>query len=134
MFHGSSTIIEKPGPDYSIDSKLYHHGFLLTDDGEATSGRACSSISSGFINRYLPDLSDLRILDLTSEEYCILHWMYLLVENRTFCGNTSVMRKGMEHIIKHFRVNSTDYDVIVSYRTDGSHFSIARAFLNNQIQ
>lgn len=39
---------------------------------------------NGYVNKYEIECDGLTIFDLNSMEYCILHWMAVLLENREF--------------------------------------------------
>ena len=75
----------------------------------------------------------MKILNLSSEEYTILHWLALLMENRRFRVSTPVMRRGVQWLKTHFLVDIREYDMIIGYRADDSYFSFARAFISNEI-
>ena len=75
----------------------------------------------------------LKILNLMSQDYSVLHWLALLMNNRKFRISTPVMKKGVEWIKEHFLVNVEEYDIVIGYRADDSYFSFARAFVNNEI-
>ena len=87
----------------------------------------------GFVNEYELETDGLTILDLSSKEYTILHWLALLVDNRRFRVSTPVMRRGLQWLKDHFLIDISDYDLIIGYRADDSYFSFARAFISNEI-
>ena len=84
-------------------------------------------------NKYEIDLSNLKVLNLSSDEYTILHWLAILMKNRKVRLSTPVMKRGREWLIEHFLPDTKDYDAIIGYRADDSYFSFARAFVNNEI-
>ncbi|MGN0572397.1 MAG: DUF3990 domain-containing protein, partial [Acutalibacteraceae bacterium] len=75
----------------------------------------------------------LKILNLSSDEYTILHWLALLMNYRKFRLSTPVMRRGVEWLKEHFLIDIGEYDLIIGYRADDSYFSFARAFVSNEI-
>ena len=79
------------------------------------------------------DTEGLSILDLSSDEYTILHWLALLIEYRKFRISTPIMKRGVDWLREHFLIDLAPYDMVVGYRADDSYFSFARAFINNEI-
>jgi len=94
---------------------------------------ACTEGVDGYANQYEIEISELNVLNLSSGEYTILHWLALLMTYRKLKLTTPVMKRGAEWLKEHFLINIDEYDVIAGYRADDSYFSFARAFVNNEI-
>lgn len=75
----------------------------------------------------------MKILNLSSDEYNILHWLALLINYRKLRLSTPLMKKGAEWLKEHFLIDIRKYDAVIGYRADDSYFSFARAFVNNEI-
>ena len=133
LYHGSSEKIETPLFGKGKINNDYGQGFYCTEHIELAKEWACTEGIDGFANKYELDTADLKILDLSSDKYSILHWLALLVENRRFRISTPVMRRGVQWLREYFLVDISEYDIIVGYRADDSYFSFARAFINNEI-
>ena len=133
LYHGSNERIKKPLFGKGKVYNDYGQGFYCTEHIELAKEWSCNEGIDGFANRYELDTSDLKILNLSSEEYTILHWLALLMENRRFRVSTPVMRNGIQWLKKHFLVDVDGYDLIIGYRADDSYFSFARAFISNEI-
>ena len=133
LYHGSNEKIEKPLLGKGKVYNDYGQGFYCTEHIELAKEWSCNEGVDGFANKYELDTADLRILNLSSEEYTILHWLALLMENRRFRLSTPVMRRGVQWLKEHFLVDVSKYDLIVGYRADDSYFSYANAFLNNTL-
>ncbi len=133
LYHGSSEKIEKPLWGKGKSYNDYGQGFYCTEHIELAKEWACNEGMDGFANKYELDTSGLKILNLSSEEYSILHWLALLMENRRFRVSTPVMRRGVQWLQSHFLVDISQYDLIIGYRADDSYFSFARAFVSNEI-
>ena len=73
------------------------------------------------------------MLYLNAEQYCILHWLAILLENRSFDTSSPLSLEAKEYILEHFKVDYKSYDVIIGYRADDSYFSFAQDFLNGTI-
>lgn len=87
----------------------------------------------GFVNCYGFDTDELSILNLCAENYSVLNWLCILIENRIFDSNNEIVVTGKKYLLEHYSIDYTDYDVIRGWRADDSYFSYARAFLNNTI-
>ena len=85
------------------------------------------------MNQYEIAVDGLKILNLSSETYTILHWLALLVTYRMIRISTPVMNRAVEWLTTHYLLDINDFDAIVGYRADDSYFSFARAFVNNEI-
>ena len=133
LYHGSNERIEKPLFSKGKIYNDYGQGFYCTEHIELAKEWSCNEGIDGFVNIYELDTSGLKILNLSSEEYTILHWLALLMENRRFRVSTPVMRRGVQCLKEHFLIDISNYDLIIGYRADDSYFSFARAFISNEI-
>lgn len=133
VYHGSSEIIKEPQFGIGKDYNDYGIGFYCTEHVELAKEWACTEDADGFVNKYEIEISALRILNLLSEEYTILHWLAILMQHRKVRISTPVMKRGCEWLAEYFLPDIKGYDIIVGYRADDSYFSFARAFVNNEI-
>lgn len=133
LYHGSNEKIERPIFGKGKVYNDYGQGFYCTEHIELAKEWSCNEGVDGFANTYEFDTSDLKILNLSSGEYNILHWLALLMENRQFRVSTPVMRRGVQWMREHFLIDIREYDLIIGYRADDSYFSFARAFISNEI-
>lgn len=133
LWHGSQKIIETPQLGLGKVHNDYGQGFYCTESLDLAREWACSRDADGFANRYELDMADLKVLDLLSPQYSVLHWIALLVEHRSFRKDTAVAVVACEYLRDHFLPDANAYDVIRGWRADDSYFSYARAFVNNTI-
>ena len=84
LYHGSNHIIEKPTFGKGKVHNDYGQGFYCSKHIELAKEWAVDELQNGFVNSYELELKGLNILHLNSSEYSILHWLSVLVENRTF--------------------------------------------------
>lgn len=133
LYHGSSEIIEKPIFGKGKAYNDYGRGFYCTENFELAKEWACTEGIDGYANQYEIETDSLKILNLSSGEYTVLHWLALLTTYRKLRLSTPVMKRGAEWLKEHFLVNIEDYDAIIGYRADDSYFSFARAFVSNEI-
>ena len=133
IYHGSSFIIERPLFGKGKKYNDYGQGFYCTEHLELAKEWACAELVDGYANKYEIDLDGLKVLHLSSNEYSILHWLAILLENRITRLSTPIANRGREYLIQHFLIDYKDYDVIIGYRADDSYFSFARGFVSNEI-
>ena len=133
LYHGSPEIIEKPIYGKGKAYNDYGKGFYCTENLDLAKEWACTEGVDGYANQYEIETDNLRILNLSADEYTILHWLALLMTYRKLRLSTPVMKRGAEWLKEHFLVDIDDYDAIIGYRADDSYFSFARAFVNNEI-
>ena len=133
IYHGSEMRIEHPVPEFDNTHNDFGHGFYCTALLELAKEWACQKNSDGFANAYELDLSRLKILDLSAENFSILHWLTILMQNRVFSPKSPLGRTNLEFLTEKFQVPYLDYDVIKGYRANDSYFSFASDFLENVI-
>lgn len=133
LYHGSEKIIQKPELKYGKIHNDFGQGFYCTKHLDLAKEWACTNGNSGYANVYEIDTGGLRILDLLSEKYNILHWITLLLDNRLVRISSPVQQNGVEWLKKNFLLDISEYDIIKGYRADDSYFSIARDFISNTI-
>lgn len=133
IYHGSIDRIEMPEFGKGKLYNDYGRGFYCTREIELAKEWSCGENHDGFANCYEFDMSGLKVLNLNDRDYTILHWLTVLLKNRTFRMTNPVAKDAKEYLMEHFAVDTERYDVIIGYRADDSYFSFAEDFLNNAI-
>ena len=133
LYHGSSVIVKKPEYGYGKSYNDYGLGFYCTDSLEMAKEWGVSFEKNGYANCYELDCDRLKILDLNDPDYCILHWLAVLLENREFDVPSGLALEAKEYILGNFAVDYKSYDAIIGYRADDSYFSFAQDFINGTI-
>lgn len=133
LYHGSPEILPSPAYGKGKPYNDYGRGFYCTEHPELAKEWACSENTDGYANKYEIDTTGLSILNLSGDDYTILHWLALLMEYRIFRISTPIMKLGADWLKEHFLIDLSSYDAVVGYRADDSYFSFARAFINNEI-
>lgn len=133
IYHGSKKIITKPIYGYGKSYNDYGVGFYCTQDIHMAKEWGVGFERNGYANCYEFDTTDISVLDLNGEEYCILHWLAVLLRNREFDVPSALAFEAREYILKHFLIDYESYDVITGYRADDSYFSFAQDFINGTI-
>lgn len=131
LYHGSEKKIEKPLFGFGKTDNDYGRGFYCTQDKELAKEWACQKDKDGFVNSYEIDLSNLKILELNNDNFSILHWLCILIENREVDNLEN--DEAIEFLKKNYHINTDDYDIITGYRADDSYFTFARDFINDAI-
>lgn len=133
LWHGSVRIIETPLHGAGKSYNDYGKGFYCTEHEELAKEWACAEKKGGYANRYVMDLSGLKVLNLQDPQFSILHWLAVLSANRKFQPETALAAQGLAYLKEHFLPDLDKYDLIRGYRADDSYFSFARAFVGNAI-
>ena len=133
IYHGSSEIIERPVYGYGKSYNDYGMGFYCTESLEMAKEWGVSRKRDGIANCYELDDEGLKILDLNADDFCILHWLTILLENREFNIPSALAQEAKEYLIQNFHVDYERYDLIQGYRADDSYFSFAQDFINGTI-
>lgn len=133
LYHGSDHIIEKPVYGYGKPYNDYGLGFYCTDTLSMAKEWAAGRERDGYANCYELDGGGLSMIDLNSQDYCILHWLTVLLENREFDMPSSLAAEAREYLMQYFSVPYQEFDIIKGYRADDSYFSFAQDFINGTI-
>lgn len=133
LYHGSLNIIEHPKFGYGKSYNDYGLGFYCTDSLEMAKEWGASIDRNGYANCYDLDCAGLKILNLNGPEFCILHWLAVLLENREFDVPSGLALEAKEYIRANFAVDYQNWDAIIGYRADDSYFSFAQDFINGTI-
>ena len=133
LYHGSNKIIEKPIFGFGKPYNDYGLGFYCTENNSLAKEWAVRETENGYSNCYEIDTTNLSILNLNDNNYNMLNWLTILLQNREFSVSSDLALEGKEYLINNFNINYQDYDVIRGYRADDSYFSYALDFLNGTI-
>lgn len=133
IYHGSAIRIEQPEYGKGKPYNDYGLGFYCTQNIEMAKEWSCGEDHDGFANCYEFDMTGLKVLHLNTPEYTILHWLTVLLKNRTFRLSNPIAKDARKYLLENFPVPTEEYDVIIGYRADDSYFSFAEDFLNNAI-
>lgn len=133
IYHGSQKIIHTPTFGDGNPRNDYGLGFYCTESLDLAKEWACTEENSGYANKYVFDISELSVLRLSSNQYNILNWLSILLQNRIFKISNDIAAEGKEYLLENFLPEYKDFDVVIGYRADDSYFSFANAFLNNTL-
>lgn len=131
LLHGSDHVIEKPDFLLGKSNNDYGKGFYCTRELLMAREWACKQNTDGFVNKYYLEQDSLKELNLLNGQYHILHWMALLLKNRTFRLSNEIAIDARDYIIENFLIDLKDYDIVTGYRADDSYFSFAESFVQN---
>lgn len=133
LFHGSENIIKKPEINKGKTYNDYGAGFYCTEDINMAREWSVAEGRDGYANCYEFNSNGLSILDLSSENYTVLNWIAILLDNRHFDLHSDFASEAKRYMLDHFLLDYDAYDVIKGYRADDSYFMYAQDFLNNSI-
>ena len=131
VYHGSDHIIEKPVYHMGKRNNDYGYGFYCTAHEDMAKEWSVTEGCSGYANRY--ELSTTGLTELNLNDYPILTWLTVLVENRRFHLTSPLAREACSYLRREFAIDYQSYDIIKGYRADDSYFSFAQDFLNGTI-
>lgn len=133
LYHGSDHIIQNPIYGKGKNYNDYGLGFYCTDNLAMAKEWGVSKDADGFANCYEMEWEGLDVLNLNDPEYCILHWLTVLLTFRTFTVRSELALEAKKYLMEHFRVNRSGKDVIIGYRADDSYFSFAQDLISGVI-
>ena len=133
IYHGSINRIENPIYGYGKKYNDYGVGFYCTESIEMAKEWGVGADHNGYANIYDLTMTGLTVLNLNNPEYCILHWLSVLLQNREFEISSTLASEAREYLTTHFLPNYSTSDIIIGYRADDSYFSFAQDFLNGTI-
>lgn len=133
IYHGSVNKIVKPVFGEGKRYNDYGLGFYCTEIPEMAKEWAVGRHRDGYANRYEIDCTGFTVLDLNGKEFCTLHWLAVLLENREFDILSGLAREAKRYLMEQFLPDYRSYDILVGYRADDSYFSFAQDFINGTI-
>ena len=133
LYHGSALILKKPIFGFGKTENDYGRGFYCTEIEDMAKEWSTGEDHDGFANHYVLETDGLSVFDFNSPEMTILHWLAVLLKNRTFPITSSLAQEAKDYLIKSFLIDSAECDVMYGYRADDSYFSFAQDFLNGTI-
>ena len=133
IYHGSDKIVQAPRFGIGRTNNDFGLGFYCTYSEELAAEWAVSPNRDGFVSVYAFDDTGLRIIDLCSSQYTILHWLSLLMNYREFDPGSAILHRAREYIIRNFPVDYQSCDCIAGYRADDINFTLARMFLDGEL-
>lgn len=133
IYHGSKSIIQKPVFGFGSVFNDYGLGFYCTNSIDMAKEWGVSEYRNGYANIYDIQTDGLTILDLNSKDLCILHWLTVLLKNRTFEESSVLAHEAKEYLLSTFLIDYSAADIIIGYRADDSYFSFAEDFINGTI-
>lgn len=133
LFHGSDIQLKKPFFGGGKITNDYGPGFYCTESRVLACEWAVAQDHDGFANEYEFNPQGLKVLDLNSEGCTILHWLALLLQNRTFDTRYGIATLAKDYLVENFSLPTEQYDVIRGYRADDSYFSFAQDFISGAI-
>lgn len=133
LYHGSKDRIVKPLFGAGKPNNDYGLGFYCTESVELAKEWAVAKDHDGWANVYSLEDGDLTVLNLNSGQYCILHWLAVLLENRQFETEYGLPSEAKSYLTTRFAVPYKEADVIIGYRADDSYFTFAQDFISGTI-
>lgn len=129
IYHGSDHVIEQPEYGFGTSKNDYGRGFYCTRSLEMACEWSVGRRTDGFVNEYRFDDTGLFTIDLDSVEYCTLHWLNTLLENRVFDVRAPLALEAKNYLHEHFHVYVENADIVFGYRADDSYFTFAQDFI-----
>ena len=133
LYHGFKDRIVKPLFGAGKPNNDYGLGFYCTESEELAKEWAVAKDHDGWANVYSLEDGDLTVLNLNSGQYCILHWLAVLLENRQFETEYGLPSEAKSYLTTRFAVPYKEADVIIGYRADDSYFTFAQDFISGTI-
>lgn len=112
IYHGSKDIIKQPVFGYGKRYNDYGLGFYCTESIDLAKEWAVDENRDGYANLYEIDEKKLDVLNLNSNSFCTLHWLGILLENRSFELTTPLAREAKKYIKNEFCVDLSKADIV----------------------
>ena len=133
IYHGSEFVVERPQYGLGKQTNDYGLGFYCTEDKSLAGEWSVSPLHDGYVNEYEITLDGLTVLKLDNGPFTVLHWLAILLENRTFDTEGDLAAAAKDYLLENFRPDYANADIIIGYRANDSYFSFARTFLSGAL-
>ena len=135
LYHGTKNADLSPSFNYNNYENDYGKGFYTTTDSELGKEWAYSSYTKGdkgYLFEYTIDISELSVLNLVSMD--TMHWLAELLSNRKLnLEGKEATADTVKQLIDKYKINTSEYDLIIGYRADDSYFVYAEDFVSGAI-
>ena len=101
LYHGSDKQITAPTFSARNPRNDYGLGFYCTESIDLAKEWACQKNTDGFANQYELDSQDLNILDLSQDNFSLLHWLTILMQNRIFAPKSPIGHQNLQFLTEH---------------------------------
>lgn len=136
LYHGSRE--KKVVPVYGVgrENNDYGRGFYTTANKELAKEWAWSVYAKGdkaYLHTYKINIDGLNILDLT--KFDSIHWIAELLTYRPINIEQKevFIDRYKDEFLNNYKLDTSDYDIIIGYRADDSYFTYATDFVMNRI-
>ena len=133
LFHGSDKVVEKPYLGGGKRYNDYGYGFYCTELLNMAKEWSVGPNRDGYVNKYEIEVDGLNILNLNDKKYNILHWLTILLQNRTFDIEAPLAKEAKDYLVAHYSIPLDGVDIIIGYRADDSYFDFAQDFISGAI-
>ena len=133
IYHGGERIVRNPVFGTGRPYNDFGLGFYCTEYPQYAAEWAVGPDKNGFVSSYSIDHEGLRIINLCSSRYNMLHWLSLLFNYREFDLSSDTAYRASEYINKYYSVDHQACDCIIGYRADNRCFMFAQAFLDAKL-
>ena len=131
IYHGTPKEFDMPQFGLGNKNNDYGIGFYCTEDFNLASEWSCRYSTFGFVNVYSIEEKDLKILDLAKNEYGLLNWLALLLNNRDIGDSYKEEYKEELAFINKYLIDLSPYDIIIGWRADDAYYRFPKLFFEN---
>ena len=135
LYHGTKEDNLIPRFGFDNNNNDYGKGFYTTPEEELGKEWAYALYTrgdKGYLYEYELDVSRLKILNLTQLDS--LHWLAELITYRELnTDDREALSDTVDQVKKKYKLDTSEYDIIVGYRADDSYFTYAEDFIGGAI-
>ena len=130
LYHGSNCIVKKPDLSKGYERNDYGQGFYTTRDKEKANEWALNTKGKSYRNEYRLNLHGLKVCQL--DKYGSLAWIAEVLANRGIGDSDDGVKQELaDGLVAKYRIDASNYDIIIGYRADDSYFRIIKDFMDN---
>lgn len=130
IYHGSEHIVRRPEFGMGNAYNDFGLGFYCSESARGAAGWATGKGRNGFVSAYNINTDRLRVINLCSSQFTLLHWLAVLFNFREFDFSSAIARSAREYINRDFSLDIQGSDCIIGYRADDICFKFAQDFIN----
>ena len=130
LYHCSSKIIQTPQYGSGKEDNDYGKGFYTTEDKDkANAWAVVNGNDYAICNQYELDINGLNILRLN--DYGVLAWTAEVISHRGVLDENTMYIA--EALVDKYKLDTSEYDIIIGYRADDSYTKVIDSFLQGQL-
>ena len=131
LYFGSNLVLEKPQKQAYFLLRDLGEGLICTDNLEFAKLLHTRFEENIFLSEFSLNIENKKILNFFDKKYSILNWVATIAKYRLRQFLKTENISDVDYLIQHFAIDVSEYDIVISPRTDNSNLDFIQSFLRS---